>query len=226
MNRTTRIPQICILLFMLSAAVLFTSCGTSMSSLKTNAQTPDEGNAIVVGSFTLEPVPQWEDPDENYWLSIWKNPVPRSEYTITLHPNKREDILIQLPAGMYEIEFIYEGEQGNWSRGHGRKGALGYSFEVEEGEVLYLGDLKLIISPQPEYLRWKEQQQLDIATRLISKALLDIEISGKPVRPKMYTIAEVEDNLQDTIENLKEKGWSEHAVKKLKKSLIITSDVE
>lgn len=110
--------------------------------------------------------------------------------------------------------------------GTGVKVRLGYWFELGESDIVYLGDLKLITSPQPEYLRRKEQQQLDVATRFISKALLDTEISGKPVRPKMYTIAEVEDNLQDTIENLKEKCWSEHAVKKLKKTLITTSEVE
>lgn len=222
-KRTLQISKV---ILIISITIFLSSCGTSMSSLKTDVQTPDEGNAIVIGSFTLEPVPQWEDPDENYWLSIWKNPVPRSEYTITLHPNKREDILIQLPAGVYEIMTIYEGTKGMGSRGHGRKGALGYWFELGEGEIVYLGDLKLITSPQPEYLRRKKQQQLDVATRLISKALLGIEISGKPVRPKMYTIAEVEDNLQDTIENLKEKGWSEPAINKLKKTLITTSDVE
>lgn len=185
----------------LSMVAFLTSCATSLVNLQTDARKPDAGNAIVVGSFLIEPVPEWRNPADNYWLSIWKSPVPRKEYTFSLQPNKEEDVLIQLPAGIYEIAAIYEGRPGIGSRGHGRKGGLGLWFEIKEGEILYIGRLHLIISKEP-----------------VGQA-----ISRPPHRPIMYTTVAIEDNLQGAVELLQHEGWSESAIERLRKSLITTS---
>lgn len=210
----------------LSVMVFFSYCGTSLVSLKTDAKTPDTGNAIVIGSFLIDPVPEWTEPDDTFWLSIWREPVPRSEYTISLQPNKEKDILVQLPAGSYEIAAIYEGEQGNWSRGHGRKGGLGFWFEITEGDVLYIGRLHLNISPEPEYIRRQKDGATDLATRLVTKSILGHAMSGKPSRPIMYTEASIENNMQKAVSLLKDNGWSKSDIEKLKKSLITSSAPE
>jgi len=214
------------LILMLCISAFLTSCSTSMVDLQTDAQVPDPSNAIVVGSFLLEPVPQWEAVADNYWLSIWKSPVPRSEYTITLQPNKKKDTLIQLPAGIYEIYAIYEGKQSAMSRGHSRVGGLGLWFELKEGEITYIGDLKLTISPDNAYLRRQRDEAVDDATRIITKTFLGTEISGTPSRPKMYSVIVVGDNLAGTIDKLRSKGWSDSSIAKLKKYLITTEAIK
>lgn len=214
------------LILLVCISAFLTSCSTSMVDLRTDAQIPDPSNAIVVGSFLLEPVPQWEEVADNYWLSIWKSPVPRSEYTIALQPNKKKDILIQLPAGIYEISAIYEGKQSTYSRGHSRVGYPGLWFELREGEITYIGDLKLTISPDNDWLRRQRDREVDRATRDISTLLFGIEIPGTPSRPKLYSVIVIGDNLAGTIDKLRSKGWSDSSIEKLKKYLITTEAIK
>lgn len=216
------------LLLTFCIVAFLSSCGTSLENLKTNVKNPDSGNGIVVGSIFLEPVPEWTDHDENYWLSIWREPVPRSEYTIALKPNIEEEIILQLPAGIYEISAIYEGTENIMSRGYGRKGALGLWFEIEEGEVQYLGHLKLNISPDNAYLRRQKDEAVDRATRSISRAFFGIgnEIGGKASRPVMYTAVDVEDDFQAMEEMLKIEGWNKPEIGRMKMSFITTSSPE
>lgn len=209
------------ILLMLSMIALLSSCATALSGLQTDAQKPNPVNGIVVGSFMVEPVPEWERPSGNYWLSIWRR-KPVKEYTLSLQPNKEMDIIAELPAGIYRINYIYAGKQGNLSRGHGRKGTIGgLSFEVKEGEILYIGHFHLIIAKEPEHIRRQREAHFDGLSRVISSAVFGHPyMSTGPQRPIMYTAAGIEDNFQEAIKLLQGKGWSESAVEKLRKSLI------
>ena len=210
------------LILIVCISAFFTSCSTSMVDLQTDAQVPDPSNAIVVGSFLLEPVPEWEEVADNYWLSIWKSPVPRSEYTITLQPNKKKDILMQLPGGIYEIYAIYEGKQSAVSRGHSRVGGLGLWFELKEGEVTSIGDLKLTISPDNYLLRMQRDQAARNITTIFFGANFPSDIS----RPELYSAIVIGDNLAGTIDKLRSKGWSDSSIEKLKKYLITNEAIK
>ena len=218
--------RVIIIFLTLSIAALLTSCGTALVNLKTDAQQPDAGNAIVVGSILIEPVPEWTTPPGTYWLSIWRGPVPRSEYTITVQPNKEKDLLLQLPEGIYEISAIYAGEVGVISRGHGRKGALGLWFELKDGEVQYIGQLKIAISPDNAFLRRQRDAARDRFTRTISRTWFGYEIRGNQSQPVMYTSGSIEDNFNSVVKLLQNKGWQESSIERLKKSLITASRPE
>lgn len=211
------------LILMVCISAFFTSCSTSMVDLQTDARKPDAGNAIVVGSFLIEPVPEWQNPPDNYYLSILKSPVPMKQFTLSLQPNKEEDVLIQLPAGIYCIAEIVDGRPGLVSAGYGRKGELGLWFEIKEGEILYIGRLHIIISREPGYLREQRDRAVDEGTRVITSIILGQAISGMTTGSIMYTAVAIEDNLQRAVELLRHEGWSESAIKRLRKSLITTS---
>jgi hypothetical protein len=208
-------------------AAFLTGCASSMVDLQTTAQSPEPGKAIVVGSFLVEPVPEWRDHDDTYWLSIWKEPVPRKQYTIGFQPNKEKDVLLQLPAGVYEIVAIYEGKPGFWSEGHGRKGGLGLWFELTEGEALYIGRLQLTISPEPEWIRRERDEAVDATMRVVTSAIFGESIGAMSTsRPVLYTAATIEDDLAGAVEVLQSKGWDEAATGRLRKSLITTTEPE
>ena len=206
--------------------VFLISCGASLADLQTDLQSPEAGHAIAAASILIEPVPEWKKHDNNYWLSIWRGPVPRKEYTITLQPNVEKDLLLQLPEGIYEISAIYEGKKNSETRGYGRKGAIGLWFEIKEGEIQYLGRLKLTISPDNAFLRRQKDEAVDKATRSISRAFFGAEIGGKVSRPVMYTSVSIENNINGAVELLQKKGWEKSAAAKIKETFISASRPE
>lgn len=153
--------------------------------------------------------------------SIWRW-KPIKGYKLDPAPDKEMDLIAEPPAGIYGINYIYAGKQGNLSRGHGRKGIIGgLSFEVKEGEILYIGHLHLIIAKEPEYIRRQREAYFDGLSRVISSAVFGHPyISTGPQRPIMYIAAGIENNFQEAIKLLQGKGWSESAAEKLRKSLI------
>lgn len=204
--------------FLLLMTLVFSSgCATSLVALQTDLQEPKPNKAIVVGSFLIEPVPEWQNPADHYWISVWRG---GREYIIELNPGNEKSVVMQLRQGSYNIARIYEGKQGLWSRGHGRAGAINSRLEFDEGDIYYIGRIRIVIAREPSHLYYFRRQESQRRSRTISQAVFGTSYSGRPTRPIMYTDTLMEDDFDTAVKMLKQKGWSEATIKNINKSLI------
>jgi hypothetical protein len=214
----------------LAALMLSLGGGCATTSLLNNPAVPGEevaGEGTVVGSFVVEPVPQWSNPPEQFWLSVWRTGWGADEYTITLRPGQEEYVVKHMPAGTYNVRALYAGNPGFTSRGHGRKGVIRkvVQFDVHEKQMTYIGRLQLTLAKEPDHIRaWRKS----LADSMLRKVSI---LTGKPMmststRPIMYVETTVEESRQAAMDILRRKGWKPAEMDRIETSLMINQTPE
>jgi len=197
-------------------------CATSLLDSPATPGATGAGEGTIVGSFLVEPVPQWTDHPEHFWLLL-QRVHSLKQYSIPLVANQEEYVVKHLPAGRYWVMSLYVGKPGAMSRG-GRQGWDGKvrEFVVQEQQITYIGRLRLVAAKEPDHIRALRQSASNDRAKAVASVMKAPGVSYTREVPRMYVKVAIEESLQDAIGMLEGSGWPQADVARIVTSLMAT----
>jgi len=212
-------------LYLISIVLLLALGGGCATSLLDNPATPREmgaGEGTVVGSFLIEPAPQWTDHPEHFWLLLGKKFPSMKQYSIPLMANQEEYVVKHLPVGKYWVLKLYAGKLGGFMSTSKPQGwdTQAWEFEVQEQQITYIGRLRVTTAKEPDHILALRQSTKDNLGRVMAYATKSHVVSLNTELPKLYVDVAIEDSLQDAVNMLESRGWTRADVTRIVTSLM------
>jgi len=212
-------------LYLIVTVLVLVFGGGCATSLLDTPSTPNEmgvGEGTVVGSFLVEPVPQWTDHPEHFWLLLGKKFPSMKQYSIPLMANQEEYIVKHLPVGKYWVLKLYAGKLGGFMSTSKPQGwdAQAWEFEVLEQQITYIGRLRVITAKEPDQILAYRQSTKNKLGKVMAYATKSNVVSLNTELPRLYVNVAIEDSLQDAQNMLESKGWTREDINRIVTSLM------
>ena len=197
-------------------------CATSLLDNPANPRETGAGEGTIVGSFFVEPVTQWKDHPEHFWILLGKKFPSMKQYRIPLMANQEEYVVRHLPVGKYWVLKIYAGKAGGFMSTSKPQGwdTQAWEFEVQEQQITYIGRLHVTTAKEPDHILAYRQALSNASFNSFARAANSSVVKVNTELPRLYVNVAIEDSLQDALNMLESRGWTRADVNRIVTSLM------